>query len=160
MLELASFWLTLLGFGATLAGLAFTYRQARDAATAAEEATGAVEQFKLRSKRQEASRDIASVVNGMEETARHLEVDAWRNAIASYDVVRRYLIRLQVNDIIGDERKKPLHDLSTHIVAFCEAVELSETGDAPLPDKTQVGRFIRECYVDLAKIDAELSRDL
>lgn len=160
MYEAATLLLTLLGFGATLYGVHLTFRQAKQAAVAAEEASDAVEQFKVRSKRQEASRDIASIVNGLEETVRHLEGDSWRNAVASYELVRRSLIRLQVNDLIADGQKGVIDGLSSHIVAFCEAVDLSEADEGPVPDKSQISRYIRECYVGLAKIDADLIREL
>lgn len=154
------FVITVLGFFATAVGLWFTYRQARDAALAAERASDAVDRFKTRLNLQEASRDISTVVNALEETKRHLNGGTLKHATESYEAARASLIKLQVNQIVPLEHEKFLKDLNDHIVEFCDAAEIHEAGKGDPPDRHSIIKFIRDCRLDFAKLDAHLMRDL
>jgi hypothetical protein len=77
--------LSVFGTILTLLGLYVTYRQAKKAKTTAQAAATAVAKFKFRADHYDAYRDLNHAAYAMETTRRHLDNDAWKDAVESYD---------------------------------------------------------------------------
>lgn len=154
------FVLTLLGFAATLAGLWYTFRQAQLAAEAATKASGEVESFKGRLRREAASRDVATAVRALMDALGHLEDDEVSLAREPYEVMRRAVIKLNANDILSNDQSQFLDELHDHILSFSDDVGLYVAKKGRKPDPLKALRYLKQCHLEFVKIDADLMKDL
>lgn len=155
-----AFLITVLGFAATLIGLWYTFAQARSAAEAADRASEAVESFKVRLRREAASRDVASAVRSLLDAVVALEAGKLAEAREIYEILRRSVIKLNTNDTISENQSSFLDSLHDHIISFSDSVAINGAGKGPKPDQFKAVRYLKECHLEFAKIDADLMREM
>jgi hypothetical protein len=152
-----SFLLGALGTVLTLWGLFLTYRQAKRARTEAAAATQAVSDFRFRLDHYDASRDLAQAAYAMEITRRHLNNDAWKDAVDSYEEARRAIIRVGLTSVeLPDEHRRRLGLVASHMQTFCNAVDAARAGKGVFPDKTKVFTTIRRHYGAIVSLQRHL----
>ena len=129
----------------TLIGLYFTYKQARDAASAADTARRAVLEFRARTDRYDASGDLAEVSFTLESTRNQITRGSWREAADSYETARRAAVRVHTSAPNLDESdKQALQKMTDQMARFCNAVDAAAAGKGSYPDATKVAAAIRK----------------
>ena len=157
--EVAAYGFLLAVFGSlvTLMGRGATYWQARDAKRSAKDAQKAVQEFKFRSDRYYAFRDLSQASYALEMTKRHLNNDAWRDAAESYDDARQAIIRMQLAapEIMPGDGKS-LSRMTSHMASFCNAVDAALADKGDFPDKFKVMATMRRNYETIVTLQRSL----
>lgn len=152
-----SFLLGIIGTILTLFGLYLTYRQARTARRAAIAAGDAVREFRFRSDRYDAFRDLSQASYALDMTRRHLNNDAWRDAAESYEDARRAIIRVQTSTTdLSDGESRRLSKICSHLTSFCDKVDAALAGKVEYPDQAKVMNAIRRHHETLAALQRSL----
>jgi len=153
--------LSVFGTCLTLCGLFLTYRQAKAAASAAETANVAVGNFKFRVSQHDISRDVSEATYALDTTRRHLNNDAWKDAIDSYEDARRAIVRMMMaKDILSDDLKEGLRRASEQMRKFCDKVDAALAGKGGFPDSEKAKAVIRKNYELLTLVQNGLNEGL
>ncbi|HEU0099427.1 MAG TPA: hypothetical protein VFQ67_11715 [Allosphingosinicella sp.] len=151
------FWLNVAGLVCTLIAFYLTYLQARKAATSAERARHAVEQFKFRTTLHDAARDLSEAAYALDITRRHLNNGSWRDAVDSYEDGRRAIIRVDIAlPDLPQDRRDALTKMSDQMRLFCEKVDAAAAGKGQYPDQVKALAVIRKNYELLASLQRHL----
>ncbi len=145
----------------TLIGLFFTFIQARRAASAASLVRTAVNDFRFRLSHHDAARDASEALYALDVTRRHLNNDAWRDAVDSYEDARRAILRIIMSlptldaNIILD-----LHRTASQMRLFCNKVDAALGQKSEYPDVAKSKAVIRKNYDSVAAVQRLINEDL
>jgi hypothetical protein len=151
----------LVGFPLTVVGIWLTYRQARDAETAAHAAERAASELQFRIERYSAYRDISEASVSIDAARRHLANAAWADASEMYELARRAVVRVHVAPVgLEDELRAQLRLMADHMAAFCDRVDSALGGKGTLPDATKVYAAIRQNYETLVLVKTAIEEGI
>lgn len=148
-----SFVIGVFGTTLTLFGLFFTFREAKRAGSAADQAQAAVENFKFRVTQHDAGRDVAEASYALEITRRHLNNCSWNDASDSYEDARRAIIRITMSvQTLAGSHRDDLKRMSDQIRRLCDKIDSAQAGKGSFPDIAKAKTVIRSNYETLAVI--------
>jgi hypothetical protein len=148
------------GFAITLAGFALAYWRLSKLETASGAATTAVQNFKLRVTQYDAANDAAEARYAILSARRHLDNDAWRDVVESYEDARRAMLRIGPG-ALGDDPAilEEIRKMNVHIDKLCTIIDRA-TNDPQkaYPDKTTTLKSIRKHQDTIYRVNQVLQQ--
>lgn len=153
VVSLAGLVLSLLGFPPTIVGLYWTYKEAKAAVGAAEAASSAVENVKVKLAQYDAFKDLSLAAYAIKTANQHLDRAAWTNIVQSYEDAREAIIRIAISvpDLHSQQRLE-LNNMAEQMRRFCDKVDKAKLGKAQYPEVDKAKSVIRKNYGIVADV--------
>lgn len=118
------FWLAVAGMALTVAGFLITWKQLKQARTAAEAVQTEISRIQVAVRGYDAAHHATRAATALDAARRHLRNAAWPDVADSYEEFRRAIITLQQLDIENLQRfGSDIDAANKYISRLCERIE-------------------------------------
>lgn len=155
------FWLAVVGMILTIGGFLVTWRQLKQARTAADAVKVEISRIQIAVQGYDAAHHATRAATALHAARRHLQYGAWPDVADSYEEFRRAIITLQQLEIDNLQRFDPdINAANKYISRLCKRIEIEQLQGKVSVDTAKTITMIRRHGELTGSIESALQKGL